>query len=432
MNMHVSRRTFLMSSAAPLLARKKAPRRANIVLILADGLGAWMLGCYGNQEIRTPNIDLVARGGTRFLHHCVCTPISAASRATLFTGRVPRQHGIEDMLEGKSAPPASFRQEVMISDLLASNGYNCGYVGKWDLGDDVNPQHGFRFWYTTPAGPGSSEDVITPKAVQFLSEQKPGQPFFLVASYQNPHAPYDGHPQKYYDAYASATFETIGWLPPAANALEGKEYLANIVGNLRKCAAAVTALDDQVPALISTLDKKGLRDDTLVIFTAGNGLLAGRHGLWGAGNASDPVNMYEEVVETPMIWNWPGSVPVEAMRPELVSSRDLFPSLCEVAGVPVPAGRGLSGRSFVPLAANKRLPKKQPWRNLVFGHFRNTEMARDMRFKLVLRNEGAGPNEFFDLSKDPRERVNQYDNAEFVTMRNALAKELDQWRRKYS
>jgi arylsulfatase A-like enzyme len=335
----------------------------------------------------------------------------------------------------------------MISDLLASKGYNCGYLGKWHLGDDAKPQHGFRFWYTVPAGPGPYQnprmswngqnvqergylpELITRKGVEFLEQQKPGQPFFLVAGYPNPHTPYDGHPQKYYDAYARATFETVGWQPPAANAVEGKEYLADIVGNLKKCAAAVTALDDQVPALISTLDKKGLRDDTLIIITAASGLLAGRHGLWGAGHASDPVNMYQEVVETPMIWNWPGRVPVEAKRPELVSSGDLFPSLCDVTGVPVPEGRGLSGRSYVPLATNQPMPKKQPWRNLVFGHFPNTEMARDVRHKLVQRNNGAGPNEFYDLSKDPRERVNQYNNDAYITIRTGLAKELGRWRK---
>jgi arylsulfatase A-like enzyme len=130
-----------------------------------------------------------------------------------------------------------------------------------------------------------------------------------------------------------------------------------------------------------------------------------------------------------MIWNWPGRTPVEAMRPELVGSCDLFPSLCDVTGVTVPEGRGLSGRSYLPLATNQPLPKKQPWRNIVFGQFLNAESARDVRHKLVQRNDGAGPNEFYDLSKDPRERVNQYPNDEYITMRTGLAKDLAQWRK---
>jgi arylsulfatase A-like enzyme len=278
---------------------------------------------------------------------------------------------------------------------------------------------------------GYLADLITRNAVQFIDEQKQGQPFFLVASHFNPHVPYDGHPQKYYDMYASTTFETTGWEPPAPNALREKEYLSDIVGNLRRCAAAVTALDDQIPPLLAALDRRSLRDNTLVIFTGDNGFLLGRHGLWSKGHASDPINMYEEVIRTPMLWHWRGKIPVEATRPELVSFYDFVPSVCELAGAAIPAGRNLCGRSYVPLAMNKPLPKKEPWANLVFGHFRNTEMARDNRFKLVLRNEGEGPNELFDLSNDPREKVNHYDNSQYITVRDRLARALENWRKKY-
>src|SRR5215467_10768759 len=109
--MSVTRRSFLGAAAAvPLAAQRKkaedsrkatppiAGTRPNILLIVADDLPAWALGCYGNKEIRTPNIDLLARAGTRFQHNFVCTPICSASRATLLTGRTPKQHGIHDYL----------------------------------------------------------------------------------------------------------------------------------------------------------------------------------------------------------------------------------------------------------------------------------------------------------------------------------------------
>jgi arylsulfatase A-like enzyme len=389
-----------MASAAPLLAQKKSSgiRPAGIVVILADDLSAWMLGCYGNQEIRTPAVDLLARSGTRFLHHCVCTPASAPSRATLFTGRVPRQHGILDVTGGNVA----LRNETLIQDVLAAAGYNCEEV-------------------TTAGG----------RAAQFLEAQKPGQNFFLVANGLSPLAPYDGLPQKYYDMYAKAGFVTTGWLPAAANASEGKEYLKDTVGSLRKCAAAVSALDDQVAALVSVLDKRGLRDGTLLIFTSINGMLGGRHGLWGTGLGSDPINMYADVVETPMIWNWPGRIPTEGARPELVSSYDFFPSILEVAGLTPPAGGNLCGRSYLSPVMNTPLPRKQPWHNLVYGALRNTEMMRDARFKLVLRDNGASPGELYDWRADPLEHVNQYDNAAFITTRAAMTKQLRAWREKY-
>lgn len=455
--MALRRREVLLGSlGAPLLAQKRPPERPNILLILADDLAAWMLGCYGNKEIRTPNIDRLARMGTRFANNFVCTPICSASRATLFTGRVPRQTGVHDFLtpkpieqppQGQAAPPPSFQNEIMISDILAPLGYDCGYVGKWHMGNDQQPQHNCKFWYTMLGGSspyqnptmswngelvqekGYLTDLITAKACQFLDQQSGSKPFFLTVSYFNPHTPYTGHPQKYYDMYAGTSFDTIGWEPPAPNALREKEMLKDIVGNLRKAAASSTALDDQIPLLLSKLRQRSVYDNTLVLFCGDNGFLLGRHGLWSKGLASDPINMYEEVMQVPMIWSWPGRVPPEAVRPELVSFYDVLPTLCDVVDAPLPAGRNYCGRSYLPLAANKPLPKKQPWRTVVFGHFRNTEMARDARYKLVLRDQGKGPNELYDLRADPREKVNQYDNPQFVVTRDRLAGELARWRK---
>ena len=428
------------------------------MLILADDLASWMLGCYGNREIRTPNIDLLARGGTRFINSFVCTPICSASRATLFTGRVPRQHGIHDFLtsdpiaqppQGQREPPPSFAREVMISDVLASHGYNCGYTGKWHMGADEKPGHGYSYTYTFRGGSsgyqnptmyengeeskmeGYLTEITTQGAIRFLARQQSNTPFFLTVSYFNPHTPYEGHPLKYYDMYANVNFETFGWEPAAPNALREKNLLKDTVGNLRKCAASVTALDDQIPVLLGKLQERGLRDNTLVLFTGDNGFLLGRHGLWSKGLASDPINMYEEVMGVPMLWNWPGKVPVEGARPELVSFYDVMPSLCEVAGVDPPA-RNLCGRSYLDVVLNKPPSKRSPWPGTVFGHFRNTEMARDRYYKLVVRNQGGGPNELFDLRTDPREKTNQYDNPRFVSARERLNGELAGWRRRTS
>jgi arylsulfatase A-like enzyme len=420
--MPVSRRNFLLASAAPLLAQKSAAPRPNILLILTESLPAFALGCYGNREILTPNLDLLARGGSLFTCHASCAPSPRAGRASLLTGLVPRQHGVE---EQPAVVPASFASATMISDVLAGAGYHCGYFGLWGLGDDAKPQHAFQEWNTQAGAP-------TLRAVRFLELQKPDQPFFLVASYPNPREPYAGLPPAFYEKYAASRFDSLGWLPAARNASSGKEYLSDTVGSLRKCAAAITAFDSEIPALISALDAGRLREQTLVIFTAAAGHLMGRHGLWGSGRASDPVNMYEEAVMTPMLWNWRGKVPVEAVRPEVINGDDLFPSLCEVAGLPAPAKRPLAGSSYVLPATNKPLPKNAPWRNLVFSHSGNTEMVRNARFKVVLRDGGKGPGELYDLRKDPRELSNQYDNAEFLTVRAALTRDLEQWRKQYA
>jgi len=455
------RRILSALPAAPLFAQKKgAPAvRPNIVLIVADDLAAWMLGCYGNQDIKTPNLDYLAQGGTRFTNNFCCTPVSSPSRATIFTGRVPRQHGIQDFLtdnpienppQGQKAPPASFAQEIMISDLLAQAGYNCGYVGKWHMGNDAKPGHAYSYTYTMGGGSSRYQDPdmflngervkeegyltshMTRRATEFLDQQSKDKPFFLTVGYLNPHVPYDGHPLKYYEMYAKSNFDGFGIQPPAANALREKEYLQNPVENIRKCAAAVTALDDQILILRRKLTEKGLTDSTLVIFTGDNGFLLGRHGLWSKGLASDPPNMFEEVMATPMIWNWPGKVPVQGVRPEVISVYDFLPSVCDAVGIDPPSGRNLPGRSYLFAATNRALPKGQSWRDLVFGQFRNTEMARDNRFKLILRNEGEGPNELYDIRSDPRERTNQIENPSYITVRDRLSKEITDWRKKYA
>src|SRR5205085_8024465 len=140
----------------------------------------------------------------------------------------------------------------------------------------------------------------------------------------------------------------------ATNALRGKEMMRDTVAALRKFAAGVTALDDRIPLLLNKLRNRNLLDNTLVVFCGANGLLLGRHGLWSDGLASNPINMYEEVVRVPMIWNWPGRVPVEVVRNEVVSLYDVMPSVCEAANVSPPVTPALSGRSFVPLALNRR------------------------------------------------------------------------------
>jgi arylsulfatase A-like enzyme len=455
----LDRRQFLLSTTAVAAQaqRQAAAARPNILVIMADDLAAWMLGCYGNEEIRTPNIDRLARSGMRFLNAFVSTPICSPSRATFFTGLVPRQHGIHDFLtakpieqppQGQVSPPPEFEKRAMISDVLSAAGYKCGYVGKWHMGNDARPGHGFSYTYTLDGRryqdpvmhlngtrveeKGYLADLITQRAGEFLDAQKPDAPWFLALGYLNPHTPYEGHPQKYYDMYAGSNFEKSGWEPAAPNALREKEMLKDTVGNLRRAAAATTALDDQIPVLLKKLQERGMRDNTLIVFTGDNGYLLGRHGLWSKGHASDPINMYEEVVRVPMIFSWTGKVPADATAPEMISFYDVMPTLCEAAGVAAPSGAKLCGRSFLPIAKREILPKKDAWRNLVFAHFRNTEMARDARFKLVLRNDGQGPSELYSLREDPREKKNLWENPQFITVRERLTKELRDWRARTS
>jgi hypothetical protein len=209
--MLVSRRTFFFGSLAlPALAAKKKPEalRPGIVLILVDELPAFMLGSYGNKQVRTPNLDLLAQMGMRFTNHFSCVPAAVAGRNTLLTGRTPMQLGDAGNLSADDVPLAS---------ILRAAGY------------------------TSQEGDGAA-------AVQFLDGQTAGKPFFFTLNCPSLRPPYDNVPKQYLDMYAAEPFD--GYAPdlPAANAADGKELLRNVLGNVRKAAAAVTALDSTARA----------------------------------------------------------------------------------------------------------------------------------------------------------------------------------------
>lgn len=448
----MKRREFLGSMLA-VTAAAQGTAKPNVLLILADDLAAWMLGCYGNTEIRTPNIDRLARTGIRFSNSFVATPICSPSRATLFSGKLPRQHGIYDFLtaspvakppQGQKAAPEAFARETLLSDLLAGQGYRCGYVGKWHMGNDDKPGHGMEFTYTMTGGSRSYTDpemylngekrqekgylteLMTGQAVQFIGKQTADKPFFLSIGYLNPHTPYEGHPQRYYDLYKDSNFEKVGFEPAAANALREKGMLADMKGNMRKAAASLTALDDQIPVLLQALSAKGLLENTLIVVAGDNGYLHGKRGLWSKGLASDPPNMYDEVIKVPLIYSWLGKTPPNNVRPEFVSFYDFVPTICELTGAKAPAG--LVGRSYATLVLGRAWPKKTPpWKNLVYAHLRNTEMVRDQYYKIVVRNDGEGPNELYDMRNDPGERRNRWEDPAMITIRESLQAELQRF-----
>ncbi len=392
--MLVSRRHFFLGSlAAPVLAAKKpAVERPNVCLILVDNLPSWLLSCYGNKEVRSPHIQRLSDTGTRFLNHfaAACTP--EANRATLLSGRTPMQTG-----DGAAAAAA----DVTLEKLLSGAGYATHSSG--------DPADGLKF----------------------LDQQTPGKGFALTLSFTGLKPPYEGTPQKFLDLYASERFENYAADPVPANARAGKEMLLDRTASLRKVAAAITAIDEQVGAVLAKLGQKQMLDNTLVLLASTCGGLYGHHGLWDAGQATDPLNMYDEVVRTPLIWTWPHRMQPEGVVIEMTSAYDLVPSLCELISIPAPA-RNLCGRSYLAVAQQKKLPKKQPWRKIVCAHTQDTDMAREENYKVVLRAGGKGPSELYNMNSDPGEKTNLYDNAEYLDVKTRLTGEITRWKQNYS
>jgi arylsulfatase A-like enzyme len=384
--MKLSRRHFVFSSLAlPALAADKKPggETPHIVLILAGNVPSFALGCYGNKEVSTPNIDRLAKTGTRFLNHIAGSAAPEAARAALLTGSPA---GSGDSLD----------------KMLAAAGYAIAAAGSGD------------------------------EAVKIIDAPPAGKPMFLTVNLNGFTPPYAAG-AKFLDRYAASKWESFEQIPAARNIVPADAGLfgAGLPGNLRKAAAALTALDDEVGAIQAKLAQKKMVDSTLVIFTAPTGTLLGRHGLWGGSAGSDPTNFYEEVIATPMIWTWPARVAPFGSRPEIVSAFDLVTTLCDLTPANLPPA-SLPGRSYLLLAQGKMLPKKQPWRSTAFLAAGSSGVARDDRYKLVLRNDSRGPNELYDLRADARESVNQFDNPQFLTVKTQLTGELAKWRKTYA
>ena len=457
-----SRREILRSAGAVAGSALAAPdllgsrdRRPNLLFIIADDLAAWMTGCYGNRVIRTPHIDRLAAAGTRFENGFVCTPICSPSRATLMTGRIPPQTGIYDWLtprpvpnppQGQARIPRSWDEELFVSDLLNEAGYTCGYSGKWHLGHNGRPQHGHSFWYTqdrpnryqdpnmfrgseSVKESGYIADLIQEQGIRFL-EQVRGQsePWFLTLSHFNPHTPYAGHPQRYYDMYSEENFESVGFEPRRRDALREAELMDDPITNMRGAAAATTALDDRIGSILDYLDEKGLSENTMVLLVGDNGYLHGRHGLWSKGEAAWPPVMYEEVLKVPTLWHWPGKVKAGAVRQELVSFYDILPTLCDALGVSLPRKRNYCGRSYWPLLQGRR---PQNWEDRIYAYLGNTYCVREPRYKYVMRNQGFGPNELWDLEEDPTEHHNRIDNPALEGTARRLRRHLTEWLARY-
>lgn len=391
--MPISRRHFLSGSLAlPALATQKSVEKPpNILLLVVDDLPWWMMAAHGNAEVKTPNLDRLGQMGTRFVNHFTAAPAAAPGFASLATGRAPMQLGDAGTITAA---------DITIEKVLATAGYACRTAD--------------------PEG-----------APALLQEAKGGAPFFLTVRYSALELPYGNIPSKYTDLYTNELFGNYSVERAAANARSGKELLSNRAANLRKYAATVSMIDENVGALTGRIIERHLLDRTLVIFTSTCGALLGRHGLWAAGDASEPVNMYDESVAVPLMWMWPGRVPAQEMRMEPVSTYDLLPTLCDLISAPVPT-RNLCGRSYLPFATGKHLPKKQTWRYTVFGQYRETAMARTERYKLVLRDGDKGPGELFDLPVDSGERENQIDNEQYVGVKNSLTGEIAQWMKQYA
>ena len=187
--------------------------------------------------------------------------------------------------------------------------------------------------------PGYVSDVITDDALRFI-DRAGDAPFYLGVHYTAPHSPWEGHPQDIVNSYDDCPFRSCPQEPmhPWATSLT-----RNCLGNremLKGYFAAVTAMDLNVGRILDRLDERGLRQDTLIVFTSDNGFSCGHHGFWGKGNGTFPLNMYENSVKVPMIMSHPARLPQATSAGAMMSQYDVMPTLLDYLRIEEPARHG--------------------------------------------------------------------------------------------
>ena len=431
--------------------------KPNIVFIISDNQSPWTLGCYGNGEILTPEIDRLAQGGVRFSNAFCSNPVCSPNRATCLTGLMPSQHGVHNWL-GTEKPDAQMGPNAYctleefdtLPQILAAEGYPCAMSGKWHLGDSLNPQLGFTYWFAKPRGHTSSFydaeaiwqgkvyresryylDAITDHAVDFLQRAK-GSPFFLYVGYNGPYGLDQdlraGHRNRHTAYYADKKLNCFPREEPHPWLIQNRDCIQNETV-MRSYAAAVSGVDDGVGKLLDALADLNLERNTLVIYTADHGLCGGHHGWWGMSDHGRPLTMFEENLRIPLILCHPERIPAGGICDVMTCNYDLFPSLLEYLELTHQVGKSLAlpGRSFAPELVGEKLNWGE---EITFHEYENTRTVRTPKWKFT-RRFPDGPHDLYDLQNNSGERQNLINEPQYAAIQQSLAARLDDFFEQY-
>jgi arylsulfatase A-like enzyme len=447
-------RILALSTGARAASGPASPKRVNLVLIMTDNQGPWTLGCYGNPEIKTPNIDRMARQGMlftqAFANNAVCSP----TRATVLTGLMPSQHGVHkyvnnDVMLGPKAY-STIAEFDSLPQVLSESGYVCGLSGKWHLGDNLHPQEGFSFWVTKPGGhttgftnqeiiengaihkePSHQTDYWTRRGIEFIRSNR-DRPFFLFLAYNGPYglggSVLKPSANRYAALYADKEMTSFPREAPNAWLRENRQMMNNLSA-MRAYASEVSMVDDGVGKVLAALAECGVEDNTLVIFTADQGLAGGHSGFWGMGDHTRPLTAYDWTMRIPLILRQPGHIPVGQRRDLMVANYDLMPTVLGYLGLAskMPSEPPSPGRRFDAVLRGKRIP----WNNVVFYEFENVRAIRTDAYKYIER-VGGEPNELYDMKRDPGELANLYGQERYRQIQQDLARRLHAFFERYA
>lgn len=432
------------ASAEPAAVRE----RPNILFIYTDDQAPWAMSAArgAHPQARTPNMDRIAREGAYLPNSFTATPVCSPSRAELLTSRYGTELGITEWIEDEREPGHGLPAEIVTwSDVLQQAGYTTGLLGKWHLG--VLPRYhptragfdyfmGFQDGGTTPRNPlldvggtkrrieGFTTEILTDTAIGFLRDNR-NRPFSLSVHYRAPHRPWRPLPDEDWAPYRELD-------PEIPNPDYPKLDIPRLEQLMPEYLASVASVDRNVGRILRALDDLGLAENTVVIFSSDNGYNLGHSGIWHKGNAhwilTEPPpgtnnvpqgqrpNMYDRSLRIPTAVRWPGRIRPGTVIEETVSNLDWYPTLLAMAGVELPAGVLIRGRSFLPLLSGREIPD---WDNDFYAEYSTHHQSwthmrayRTPEWKLVRDFLNPRRDELYDLATDPAETTNLIDSTD--------------------
>ena len=372
------------------------PARPNVVLIMTDNQPADLLGCYGNPEIQTPHLDRLAGDGIRFDNAYCPNAMCSPSRASVWTGLMPCQHGVHTWLDDRLMDQWPERWNAIdefdsLPEILKRNGYATAMIGKYHLGKLEEAQNGIDHWVTMARGhtldfygntmrvngetfvyDGHSVEFFTAAAVDYIDGRatRAGEPFLLLLPYNGPYghwpsikgpaknrfwplyedSPMHSVPREGINKNAIACYELNKGFHPQGKG--GPDFSAllqipNDLTSLRNYYSQMSLIDDGVGDVLAALERNGFEADTLVIFTADHGFSLGHHGFWGHGQATWTSNAYRIAYNIPLLLRGPGVGAADGSNVRHVSSTDLFATILGYLGIAHEiSGDALPSRDF--------------------------------------------------------------------------------------
>ena len=437
-------------------------RQPNVLFLIADDHRASAIGAFGDPTVRTPTLDQLCSEGTSFRQNChmgglsgaVCVPTRACIHTGAHVFRAPASNDMNVPEAIRTLDPG----HTFLVELFRQNGYSTFATGKWhndaasfarSFGEvenvffggmdshfqvkvqDYDPTGGYESGRQR-IGDQFSTDLFGDSAIRFVERQDGSRPFFLYCAFTAPHDPRTP-PHDWANAYRpeamplpanfagihpfdngemSVRDEKLADFPRTPE--ETRRHIAEYFG-------MISDMDEKIGDILAALARKGLADDTIVVYTADHGLSVGQHGLLGK------QNLYDHSVRVPLIVRGPG-VPSGKHVDALTHTYDVYPTLCDLAGLEVPTG--VDALSLVPLMEGTAAATR-PYVHSVYKHVQR--MTRDQEWKLITYHrdgdQGGDRTQLFHIASDQWELDDLSEDEGAASERQRLEEELARWQK---